>query len=465
MQIDNMKRFLIMTALLAATLLSACTESSVPVQAGDILRNIKEPVFRDADYTIADYGAVADGTSDCRPAINNAIAECSDDGGGRVVVPPGKWFCRGAIVLKSNVNLYLSPGSEIVFSGNPRDYLPAVLTIFEGTELYNYSPLVYAYHVSNIAVTGEGLLNGNAATGFAAFRPQGSAQQDTLRQMGSDCVPVHERYFGERSILPPSFIQPFGCRNVLIEGVRIIDSPYWVIHPVFCDNVTVRGVSIESHNLNNDGCDPEYTTNVLIEDCTFDTGDDAIAIKAGRDADAWRIGQKTSGIVIRNCRFNSLCNGLCIGSEMSAGVENVFMSDVEVGKCHTAIYFKANRDRGGFIRNVYVNNIVCDTVLTAFIRFENNYHGYRGGNSPTVFGNFLISNVTGGCSLECGFYSVGIPGYEISDVRLENIDLKEVQIPYVLKNNAGLVFDNVRIGGQLMPQYPDETDMMRLRSN
>ena len=168
MQIDNMKRFLIMTALLAAALLSACTESSVPVQAGDILRNIKEPVFRDADYTIADYGAVADGTSDCRPAINNAIAECSDDGGGRVVVPPGKWFCRGAIVLKSNVNLYLSPGSEIVFSGNPRDYLPAVLTIFEGTELYNYSPLVYAYHVSNIAVTGEGLLNGNAATGFAA---------------------------------------------------------------------------------------------------------------------------------------------------------------------------------------------------------------------------------------------------------------------------------------------------------
>jgi len=205
-----------------------------------------------------------------------------------------------------------------------------VLTVWEGTELFNYSPLVYAYHVSNIAITGKGTLNGSASNVFATWRPQGSQMQDRLRQMGIDQVPVFQRNFGLESMLPPSMIQFSGCSNILIQDIHILDSPYWVIHPVFCTNVTVRGVEINSNNLNNDGCDPEYTRNVLIENSTFNVGDDAIAIKAGRDQDAWRIGQPTENIVIRNCIFNSKCNGLCIGSEMSAGVQNVFMENVVV---------------------------------------------------------------------------------------------------------------------------------------
>ena len=331
--------------------------------------------------------------------------------------------------------------------------------------MYNYASFLRADHCNNIAITGKGVINGNARNGFARMRPQRSSQQDTLRQMGIDLVPVRERFFGARSIMPPNMIEPFGCKNVLIEDITIHDSPYWVIHPLFCDNVTVRGVTIDSWNLNNDGCDPEYSTNVLIENCVFNTGDDAIAIKAGRDQDAWRIGQKTAGIIIRNCEFSSRCNGLCIGSEMAAGVENVYMYDVHVGSCHSAIYFKSNLDRGGFIRNVWVDGIAIDSVRTAFIRFENNYHGGRGGFHPTRFENFRISNVKGGKSRECGFYAIGVEGYPIRNIALKNITFDDCKTAYTLVNTENISFDDVSINGQVLPRVPDDTEASHLRTD
>lgn len=451
-----MKKILI--AAIACCTLGTAARAGLPEGARKILETIKAPEFRNAEYNILDFGAAADTTVDSHKAVNDAVTRCSDEGGGRVVVPAGEYRVDGPIVLKSNVNLHLAEGAVIRFSENPRHYLPAVLTVWEGTEMFNYSPLVYAYHCNNVALTGKGTLDGGAKNTFAKFRPQRSEMQSTLRQMGIDQVPVHERYFGEESIFPPSMVQPLGCKNVLIEGVTILDSPYWVIHPVYCDNVIVRGVTIDSWNLNNDGCDPEYTTNVLIEDCTFTTGDDAIAIKAGRDQDAWRIGQKTANIVIRNCRFKSRCNGLCIGSEMAAGVENVYMYDVVIDRCYSGIYFKSNLDRGGFIRNVWVDNVVCDFVKTAFIRFETDYHGARGGFHPTVFENFLIRNVTGNKSAECGFYAVGIEGYPMRNIRLENVELKEAPVPYMLKNVENVTFENVSINGRRMDRTPAATN-------
>ena len=454
-----MKKLLLL--FLAAMSFFACSVSiskRLPEEAAKILSNIKAPEFRAVDYSIVDFGAVPDTLVDSRKAINDAITKCSNDGGGRVVVPAGKWSCNGSIFLKSNVNLHVSEGAVIYFSENPLDYLPAVVTIFEGTELFNYSPLVYAYHCNNVALTGKGVLDGGATEGFAKMRPQKSKMQNILRQMGIDGVPVNERCFGEESILPPSMIQPFGCKNVLIEGVTLLDSPFWVIHPVFCDNVTVRGVTIDSWNLNNDGCDPEYTTNVLIEDCTFHTGDDAIAIKAGRDQDAWRIGQKTANIVIRNCHFSSLCNGLCIGSEMAAGVENVFMYNVVIDKCFSGIYFKSNLDRGGFIRNVWVNNVTCEEVKTAFIRFETNYHGGRGGFYPTIFENFQISDVLGRKSQNYGFTAVGIKDYEMRNIHLDNVVFEECRVPYLLQNTQNVIFDNVTANGVALPRIPENTD-------
>lgn len=430
-----------------------------------ILQQISAPTFINVDYTIKKPIAIDSDTVDYRKSINDAISICSFNGGGRVVIPAGKYHVNGSIILKSNVNLYLAEGSEIIFSSRPTDYLPAVLTIFEGTELFNYSPLVYAYHVTNIAITGKGILNGSATTSFAKMRPWGSKQQNQLRQMGIDGVPVYQRTFGKESILPPSMIQLFGCKNILIEGVHIMDAPYWVIHPVFCNNVTVSAVEVNSLNLNNDGCDPEYTTNVLIENCTFNTGDDAIAIKAGRDNDAWRIGQSTRNIIIRNCKFKSLCNGLCIGSEMSGGVENVFMDNVSISNCLSAIYFKSNLDRGGFIENIWVRNVTCDSVKTAFIRFETNYHGARGGFHPALFQNFLIENVTGNYSAECGFYAIGIDKYPLKEILLKNVILKKCSTAYKLRNTENVNFEKVLINGNLMPNNPKETEFTKLKTD
>jgi len=435
-----------------------------PVNVNEILKNIVEPEFRNAVFSVIDYGAVNDGVKDARDAINKAITVCSNSRGGTVLVPPGKYYVAGSINMKSNVNLKIEEGAEILFSSLPKDYTPFVLTIFEGTELFNYSPLVYGYHVSNIAITGKGILNGNATSGFATWRPQGSAIQDRLRQMGIDQVPVDKRNFGPASTLPPSMVQFFGCSNILIQDIHILDSPYWVIHPVFCTNITVRGVQITSYNLNNDGCDPEYTRNVLIENSIFNTGDDAIAIKAGRDQDGWRIGQPTENIIIRNCIFNSKCNGLCIGSEMSAGVQNVFMENVVVKNSLSGVYFKSNPDRGGFIRNVWIRNITCDSVRTALIRFETNYKGGRGGFYPTLFENFLIENVTGDRSGECGFYAVGIAKYPLKDITLKDITLRKCKTPYILKNVEHVKLENVILGGIKMPENPEETEETKLNT-
>ena len=453
-----MKTRVLLIAMLSVCL-SACSGTArLPQGAKDALKAIKAPSFRAVDYNIMDFGAVADTLVDSRQAINDAITKCSDEGGGRVVVPAGNWACNGPIVLKSDVNLHVSEGARIVFSEKPSDYLPAVLTMWEGTEMYNYSPLVYSYHCNNIALTGKGILDGNATNGFAKMRPQKSKLQNQLRQMGVDLVPIRERYFGEESNMPPSMVSPFGCKNVLIEGVTLLDSPFWVIHPVYCDNVTVRGVTIESWNLNNDGCDPDRTTNVLIEDCDFRTGDDAIAIKAGMNQDAWNAGQKTANIIVRNCRFSSLCNGLCIGSDMSGGVHDVYMYDVAIDKCFNAIYFKSNLDRGGFIRDVWVDNIACNEVKTAFIRFETNYHFHRGGFYPTIFENFEISNVTGKKSSRFGITAIGTKGYEMRNIHLKDVTLDNCPTPYLLKNVKDITFDDVVINGERMPRIPEITD-------
>jgi polygalacturonase len=450
--------------MIVACLLNSVSAKDKIVNIKGILKNIMAPTFPNRVISILDFGAEGDGVTDARSAINKAIMACSKVQGGTVLVPKGKFFVGGSIVLKSNVNLHLEVGAEIVFSSRPQDYSPFVLTVWEGTEMFNYSPLVYAYHVSNVAITGKGTLNGSATTSFARWRPQGSKMQDKIRQMGIDQTPVYQRNFGLDSNLPPSMIEFFGCTNVLVDGIRILDAPYWVIHPVFCNNVTVRNVQIFSNNLNNDGCDPEYSRNVLIENSTFTVGDDAVAIKAGRDQDGWRVGQPTENIIIRNCIFNSKCNGLCIGSEMSAGVQNVFMENVKIKNSLSAIYFKSNLDRGGFIQNVWVRNVECDSVRSALVRFETNYHGGRGSYHPTLFQNFLIENVNGDRSGECGLYAVGIKDHPLKDIVLKNIRLRKCKTTYVMRNVENMTFDNVKLGGYKLPKIPIETAEVKLNS-
>jgi polygalacturonase len=284
-----------------------------------ILASIELPVFPDREFSIVDHGAVSGGKTDCKPAIDAAIDACAKAGGGRVVVPAGEWRVDGPIHLRSNVNLHVARGATLKFSADPRHYLPAVFTRFEGTELHNYSPLVYALDQENVALTGEGTLDGQAGPGawwpwkgkwggevdhgWEPGDPDQTAAVARLGKLADAGTPPAERQFGEGDRLRSSFVQPYRCRRVLIEGVTIVNSPMWILNPVLCESVTIRGATVDSHGPNNDGCNPESCRNVLIERCTFDTGDDCIAIKSGRNADGRRLNRpvKTSSSATARC--------------------------------------------------------------------------------------------------------------------------------------------------------------------
>jgi polygalacturonase len=278
-----------------------------------ILQEIIPPVFPDSDFDITDFGAVGDGLTKSTEAINSAINACHEAGGGRVIVPEGR-FLTGAIHLKSNVNLHITEKAVLAFSQNDKDYLPPVFTRWEGTECYNYSPFIYAFEQENIAITGDGTLDGQSDSANWWFWkgawsrrtwdivPENQAKATAvLRQMAEDGVPVEERIFGEGHYLRPNFIQFYNSRNILMEGITVINSPMWVIHPVLSENITISNISVVSHGPNNDGCNPESSRNILIKDSYFDTGDDCIAIKSGRNADGRRVNVPSENIIVQRC--------------------------------------------------------------------------------------------------------------------------------------------------------------------
>lgn len=421
----------------------------------EILDQIIVPQFPDREFRITDFGAIGDSLTDCRDALIQAIHQCNAAGGGRVVIPPGIYLSNGPIHLKGNVHLILEAGSRLKFGANPDNYLPAVLTRWEGTELYNYSPLIYAYQVTNIAISGKGVIDGNATSTFATWKARQRPAQEMLRQMGNDNVPVNARAFGRGHWLRPSMIQPYGCKNILIEGISIVNSPFWVIHPVFCTNVTVRKVKVESWNQNNDGCDPDASVNVLIEDCIFNTGDDAIAIKSGRDQDGWRFGQATENVIIRNCEMNSIANGLCIGSEMSGGVRNIFMENCRVRKAGNSLYIKSNPDRGGTIENVRVRNIIVDTAKSVFIRLETNYKGHRGNHYPPVFRNLKFEHLTCQIAPQYAIYAVGHPEAFLQQILLSDIKVNHTTVPLYLRYARDFLTHQVYINEKLLPTKPE----------
>lgn len=417
-------------------------------RAERILERIVSPRFPDRDFKVTQYGAAPDDGADDRDAIHAAIKACTETGGGRVLIPGGTFLSEGPINLDDNVNLHLQAGARLQFGSNPEDYLPVVFTRWEGTECYNYSPMIYTRGKENLAITGQGLIDGGAQASFAQWKPQQDDAQDRLRQMGNDGVPVEERVFGEGDWLRPSMIQFLECQNVLLEGVEIRDSPFWVVHPVYCTNVTVRGIRVHSGNKNNDGVDPDSSRDVLIEECVFQTGDDNVAIKSGRDQDAWRVDRPSENIIIRNCLLSSEANGLCIGSEMSGGVRNVFMENCTIGEADHALYFKSNLDRGGFVENVWIRNIALLEAGEAMVYFTTDYHGYRGNHYPPSFRNFLIENIACQNAGEEAFYIVGHEDASISNIIVRNVSAMCAEKPLQMKYAQNVRFENVVVGGE-----------------
>ena len=322
-----------------------------------------------ADFSIVDYGAKPDGTK-CTEAIARAIIACSQSGGGRVVIPEGRWF-SGAIRLRSNVDLHLAPNAEVLFSQNPADYLPAVHTSWEGMECWNYSPLVYAYCCTNVAITGSGTLKAYEGRWEDTFWYPWVWQENGIRAARRQLYdwaatghPVEKRQIWQmkNANTRPHFIQFNRCKNVRWEGFKIRNSPFWTLHLYLCEDAIVRSLDVYAHGNNNDGVDIEMSRNVLVESCTFDQGDDGIVIKSGRNQDAWRLHTPTENVLIRNCHIKDAHVVLGVGSEISGGVRNVRMENCRAETPLRVIFIKTNHRRGGFIENVTCENITCRLV-------------------------------------------------------------------------------------------------------
>jgi polygalacturonase len=422
-----------------------------------IVARIRPPQFPSRDFDITKFGAKADGTTDATGAIRDANAACAAAGGGRVVVPPGR-FLTGAIRLKSRVNLHVSEGATLLFSRDPRAFLPLVLTRFEGMELMNYSPLIYAFEEQNLAVTGRGTLDGQAdektwwpwkggARGAAAATTPTPARNRLIEQV-AQAAPVADRRYGEGGFLRPNFVQPYRCQNVLIEGVTIVNSPMWEIHPVLCTNVTVRGVTIRSHGPNNDGCDPESCKDVLIERCVFDTGDDCIALKSGRNDDGRRVNVPIENVVIRDCEMKDGHGGVTIGSEISGGARNVFAlrCTMDSPQLDRALRFKNNSVRGGLVEHIYMRDVTVGQVAEAIVAADFFYEEGDSGKYTPVLRDVEVRNVTSKKSR----YALLLRGYAhapVTDIRVIDCTFDGVAEADRLEGVRDVVLTNVRVNG------------------
>ncbi|MGO4821407.1 MULTISPECIES: glycoside hydrolase family 28 protein [unclassified Flavobacterium] len=436
-----------------------------------IIETVKEPVFKNKSYNVADFGAKAGGVFDNTEAFKKAIEFCSKNGGGKVVVPSGQYF-TGPINLEDNVNLHLESGCEILFSTKSTDY-PLVNTSFEGTELMNHSPLIYANNKKNIAITGSGTLNGQATNDnwwyWSGSKNYGwvegrNNQNDVLNRIrlvesAEKGIPVSERIFGEGSYIRPNFIEFFECSTVLVKGVKIVNAPSWVIHPFRSTNIIVDGVTVQSHGPNNDGCDPEYSKNVIIKNCTFNTGDDCIAIKAGKDADGRRVAIQSENIIVQNCKMIDGHGGVVIGSEMTAGVSNVFVENciMDSPNLDRAIRIKTNSRRGGLVENVYVRNLEIGRVKEAVLRINMFYdvYGNQTGKFIPQVRNIFLENIKVKNGGQYGVLAKGYKESPIENVTLKDVVIDKVDSPYSVENISNLNFINTRINGVLVANPKD----------
>jgi len=459
------------TLLLVAFALT--TYAQIPQEMWDkskeIEKQIKRTSFPEKVYNIKDFGAKeGDSASPCHEAINKAITTCSQNGGGTVLVPKGVFF-TGPVILKSNVNLHIEEGATLKFSTDKELYTTNALTRWEGVDCYNLHPLIYAFEETNIAITGKGTIDGQADNeswwhmcghprfgweeGMIAANQGG---RDRLLTYGETSVAIENRQMRLEDALRPQLVNLYRCNTILIEDVTMRNSPFWVIHPLFCENVIVRGVEVISHGPNSDGCNPESSKNVLIENCTFDTGDDCIAIKSGRNADGRKWDIPSENIIVRKCKMKDGHGGVVIGSEISGGYKNLFVEDCEMDspKLQRVIRIKTNNCRGGIIENVFVRNIKVgecrEAVLKINLLYEMN-EACKRGFTPTVR-NVYLDNVTSNKS-EYGILITGYSNsYNIENVQVSNSSFNNVEKGNLITGAKDVSLKNLRVNGQVVEQ-------------
>ncbi|WP_300729934.1 glycoside hydrolase family 28 protein [uncultured Bacteroides sp.] len=435
-------------------------------QCDTIEQQIKRTSFPDRIYDITEFGAKTDTPdSPCHEAINLAIIACSQNGGGTVLIPKGT-FHTGPITLKSNVNLHLEEGATLKFATDQKLYFPAVLTRWEGLDCYNAHPLIYAYGETNIAITGKGVIDGQGS--MDAWWPmvgaphygwkEGMASQrlgSRERLMGYAELkrPIYERVMTPEDALRPQLINFYLCNTILIEDVTLLNSPFWVIHPLLCESLIVRGVKIYNRGPNGDGCDPESCKNVLIEDCLFDTGDDCIAIKSGRNEDGRKWNRPSENIIVRNCQMKNGHGGVVVGSEISGGYRNLFVENCEMDspELDRVIRIKTNTCRGGVIENIFVRNVKVgqckEAVLKINLQYEPREKCNRGFD-PTVR-NVHLKNITCEKS-KYGIVAIGLEDDKhVSNITVEDCSFNNVSMKgNKFENVSDITMKNLYINGK-----------------
>ena len=405
----------------------AATEAIAPIQAPFEMPQLTRPGFRDAVFSVTEYGAKPGGKMKSTEAINAAISACSDAGGGTVRIPAGIWL-TGSIHLKSNVNLHLEEDAILRFSEEPQDYLPVVFTRWAGFECYNYSPLIYARDCENIAITGPGTLDGNGRSWWSWSERQADTAMRMYRDQILRAVPPEERiYRTPEDGLRPQLISPINCSNVLLEGFTIAKpGPFWTIDLVYCDRVIVRKLKVVTEGgPNTDGLNVDSSTNVLIEHCFFSTGDDCICMKSGMNEDGWRVGKPTENVVVRYNRTASGHGGTVFGSDTSGGIRNVYVHSCMFDGTDVGIRLKSTRGRGGVVERLWFENIDMADIRREAIQITTAYRAWMGttkGRAPTFRDmTFRDINVTGA---DQAMRVEGLPEAPIRGLRLENVRIE-----------------------------------------
>jgi polygalacturonase len=318
-------------------------------------------------YNVLKYGAKNDSSKLATIAIAKAIAAASKAGGGTVYFPAGKYL-TGAIHLKSNITIFIDAGAELHFSDNFDDYMPMVESRYEGVDVTSFSPLFYAYKAENISIVGRGKINGHGQKWWkfaesSNAEKAGSKWKKTFDSLNKNILLPDDPKQTNSGFLRPPFIQPMYCKNVLIEGITITNSPFWTVNPEFCENVTVTGVTINNPpSPNTDGINPESCKYVHISNCHISVGDDCITIKSGKDLPGRTRNMAAENYTITNCTMLSGHGGVVIGSEMSGGVKKIVISNCVFDGTDRGIRIKTTRGRGASVEEVRVDNIVMKNI-------------------------------------------------------------------------------------------------------
>lgn len=401
------------------------------------------PAFSDLpipnkNCNIADFGAKNDGATLNTKAFENAIAACAATGGGHVLVGAGTWL-TGAIHLKSNIDLHLEKDATILFSEKPEDYLPVVFTRFEGIELMNYSPFIYANGCENISISGSGTLDGQGKI-WLKWKDLQKGDAQRLYKMAADDVPPEKRIFAQRGDnLRPFFVEFVNCKNVQLLDFTLKNSPMWSIHQLYSENILIRGIQIITDGHNNDGIVIDSSKYVLVDNTYLETGDDSISIKSGLDKDGWRVNRPSENIVIKNSRMKKGHSSITVGSEMSGGVKNIYIENCSFEDSDQGVRVKSMLGRGGYVENIWARDIQMDSIVNAALQFEMDYDSSTSKPETKALpriDNIYIDNIKiAGNKTKYLIKINGLPERLVENVTISNV---------TAKSEKGIVIGNAR---------------------